>query len=144
MDTMDKLTAIRSFASIAAGERVTIVRERSDWGMSLATSRPRLTLPKDIDEKDEDDRLFRQDFITRCPLARGFADITLTILHEVGHHFNREAYIFCDAKEYNNATGADHFKLHCEMVATDWAVQWLQSARNRSIAKAFEHAYFGH
>jgi hypothetical protein len=47
-------------------------------------------------------------------------------------------------EEYNNATGADHFKLHCEMIATDWAIQWLQDARNRKIAKAFEREYFGY
>ena len=141
---MNKISAIRNFASLVAGEHVTIVRERSEWGMSISTSHPRLTLPQDTDKKDEDDRLFRKDFVTRCPLARGFADVTLSILHEVGHHFNREAYIFCDMEEYNNATGADHFKLHCEMVATDWAIQWLQDTQNRKIAKAFEREYFGH
>ena len=141
---MGKITAIRNFASIAAGEYVTIIRERSDWGMSISTPHPRLVLPQNTDEKDEGDRLFRKDFVARCPLARGFADVTLSILHEVGHHFNREAYIFCDPKEYNNAKGVDHFKLPCEMVATDWAIQWLQNAQNRKIAKAFERAYFGH
>ena len=141
---MGKITAIRNFASIVAGEHVTIVRERDDWGFSVATPHPRLVLPIDLDKKDEGDRLFRKDFVARCPLARGFADVTLSILHEIGHHFHREEYIFCDMQEYNNALGEAHFKLHCEMVATDWAIQWLQDSQNRKIAKAFEREYFGH
>ena len=57
---------------------------------------------------------------------------------------NREEYIFCDYDEYENACGVDHFKLPCEMVATDWAIEWLQDPEHRKQAKAFERAYFGH
>ena len=28
---------------------------------------------------------FAQDFFARCPMGRGFASITITILHEIGH-----------------------------------------------------------
>ena len=28
---------------------------------------------------------FRKDFVSRCPMGRGFANITLTLLHELGH-----------------------------------------------------------
>ena len=139
---MGKITAIRNFATQVAGKYVTIVRERDDWGMSMSTPHPRLVLPSDPDKKDEGDRLFRKDFISRCPLARGFADVTLSILHEIGHHFNREAYIFSDVEEYNNAIGEAHFKLECEIVATDWAIAWLQDSQNRRVAKAFEKEYF--
>ena len=61
----------------------------------------------------------------------------------MGHHFNREVFIFqTDMKEYEEATGADHFKLPCEMVATDWAITWLQDPTNRKVAKAFEKDFF--
>lgn len=139
---MNKVTLIRDFATLVAGERVTIVRKRDDWGMSLSTPYPRLVLPKDLNKKDLNDKLFRKDFIARCPLAQGFSDVTLSILHEIGHHFNREIFIFGDVEEYNNAIGAEHFKLPCEMVATDWAIKWLQDPEHRKQAKAFERAYF--
>ena len=141
---MTKLQAIRKFASDAAGEPVIICRERDDWGLLMTDSHPRLILPVNPDLKDEDDKLFRADFVARCPLARGFADVTISILHEIGHHFHRTEYIFCDYDEYENALGTNHFKLHCEMVATDWAIEWLQDANHRKIAKQFEKIYFGH
>lgn len=140
---MGKISAIRNFATYAAGEYVTIIRKRDDWGMSVSTPHPRLMLPADTDAKDEDDKLFRKDFVRRCPLARGFADVTLSILHEIGHHFHREEFIFCDMKEYNAAEGEAHFRLPCEMVATDWAIEWLQDPEHRKQAKRFERAYFG-
>ena len=139
---MNRVSLIRNFASLAAGEKVIIPRERSEWSMLMTDSHPRLILPVDLDAKDEDDKLFRADFVARCPLARGFADVTLSILHEIGHHFHREEYIFCDYEEYENARGVDHFHLECEMVATNWAIEWLQNPAHRKIAKAFERAYF--
>ena len=140
---MNRVTLIRNFASLAAGEHVIIPRERSEWSMLMTDSHPRLILPVDLDAKDEDDRLFRADFVARCPLARGFADVTLSILHEIGHHFHREEFIFCDMKEYNAAEGEAHFRLPCEMVATDWAIEWLQDPEHRKQAKRFERTYFG-
>lgn len=139
---MNRVTLIRNFASLACGEHVIISRDRSEWSFSMIDSKPRLFLPVDLDARDESDRLFRKDFVARCPLARGFADVTLSILHEIGHHFHREEYIFCDYDEYENAYGADHFKLPCEMVATDWAIEWLQDPEHRKQAKAFEREYF--
>lgn len=139
---MNRVTLIRNFASLACGEHVIISRDRSEWSFSMIDSKPRLILPVNLDKKDESDRLFRKDFVARCPLARGFADVTLSILHEIGHHFHREEYIFCDYDEYENAYGVDHFKLPCEMVATDWAIEWLQDPEHRKQAKAFEREYF--
>ena len=138
---MNRVTLIRNFASLACGEHVIIPRERDVWSMQMWDSHPRLVLPVDLDARDESDKLFRADFVARCPMARGFADVTLSILHEIGHHFHREEYIFCDYDEYENAYGTDHFKLHCEMVATDWAIEWLQDPEHRRQAKAFERAY---
>lgn len=138
---MNRVTLIRNFASLACGEHVIICRDRDVWSFSMIDSRPRLILPVDLDARDESDKLFRKDFVARCPMARGFADVTLSILHELGHHFHREEYIFCDYDEYENAYGADHFKLPCEKVATDWAIAWLQGPNHRRQAKAFEREY---
>lgn len=139
---MTKLQAIRAFADYLAGEHVIIPKQRGDWQMSLGDPKPRLTLPKNPNHSDEADKLFRKDFIARCPLARGFANVTLSILHEMGHHFNREIAIFADKLEGD--TQEEHMRLPHEIVATDWAIAWLQDPNNRKIAKAFERAYFNH
>ena len=141
---MNQISAIRKFASIVAGEPVIIPRQRDCWSMCMADSKPRLILPPDPNVKDEGDKEFRKFFISLYPPARGFADVTLSILHEIGHHFHREEYIFCDFDEYERAQGVDHFKLHCEIVATEWAIEWLKDSQNRKVAKAFEKEYFGY
>lgn len=140
---MTRLQAIRKFADYVAGEHVIISRDE-DWAFSMADPKPRLLVPFDLTKNDEGDKEFRYDFVERCPLARGFANVTISILHEIGHHFHREEYIFCDYNEYENAKSFDHFRLPCEMVATDWAIAWLQDAQNRKVAKQFEHEFFGY
>lgn len=137
---MNRVTLIRNFASLACGEHVIISRDRSEWSFSMIDSKPRLFLPVDLDARDESDRLFRKDFVARCPLARGFADVTLSILHEIGHHFHREEYIFSDIDE--GEWEGTHFTLPYEIVATDWAIEWLQDPEHRKQAKAFEREYF--
>ena len=141
---MNYVALVREFASIVAGQRVVIARNGTEWGCNMSDQKVRITCPKDFFAINEMDRLFRKDFINRCPLARGFSHVTISILHEIGHEFNREAYIFCDSDIYNNAHGVDHFKLPCEMIATDWAIQWLQDAEHRKQAKAFERKFFGY
>ena len=136
---MNRVKLIRDFASLVAGERVIIPRKRDCWSMSMADAKPRLILPPDLNQNDEEDKAFRRDFVKRCPMARGFSNVTLSILHEIGHHFNREAYIFSDANEEDYES---HFALPYEIVATDWAIAWLQNPEHRKTAKAFERQYF--
>lgn len=141
---MTKLQAIRKFADTVAQEHVIIVRD-DDWSFSMADTKPRMAIPYDLMKNDQGDKDFRTDFVRRCPIGKGFANVTLSILHEIGHHFNREVFIFMtDVKAYNEAQGFDHFKFPCEIVATDWAINWLQSPKNRKIAKAFEKEFFGY
>lgn len=141
---MTKLQTIREFASIVAKEKVVISKQRDDWGICLSYPYPYLILPKDLMKNTEGDKDFRADFVYRCPMARGFANVTLSILHEIGHHFNREEYINQDPTEYDNATGIWHFMLPCEIVATDWAIEWLQEKAHRVLAKEFERKFFGY
>lgn len=136
---MKKITEIRKFASLVAGEPVIIPHKRDVWSMGMSDAKPRLILPPDPDKKDEGDRSFRKNFVARCPMARGFADVTLSILHEIGHHFNREAYIFSTVNEDDYEC---HYDIPYEIVATDWAIAWLQDPIHRKQAKAFERAYF--
>lgn len=145
---MSKVKLIRDFASLVAGEHVIIPRERTDWGLTMADTKPRLQIPADPDKHDAGDTQFRNDFIKRCPMARGFANVTLTILHEIGHHFNREIYLFYDDSNHVPiwVDGFDitHYSLPYEIAATDWAIKWLKNAEHRKLAKAFEKEYFGY
>ena len=96
---MTKVQVIRQFANVVANERVIIAKERDQWSINVNQIPPRLILPHDLNENDETDKMFRADFIQRYPSARGFANITLSILHELGHHFTREIYLNTDKSE---------------------------------------------
>ena len=146
---MTKLQAIRIFTAYVLGERVTIARDKFDDGnfaMDVADKTPRLKLPRDLNlVYDDADRLFRKDFTERCPKAKGFANITLTLLHECGHWATRSVL---DVVEYDKAVQ----KAYCqtmymdipwERLATEWAICWLHCPANRKIAKFFEKQYFG-
>jgi len=142
---MTKLQAIRKFVDFIAGEHVTIARNRCDdgnWGMDVSNSTPRLTLPKDFDYRDDEDKAFRADFVNRCYVAKGFSDVTLTILHEFGHWFNRQVM---NIVVYDGLVKSEdnYFSNPYEMLATQWAICWLLCPANRKIAKAFEKDFFG-
>ena len=139
---MTKLQAIRWFASEVAGEYVTLARQRDDWSISMADTKPRLILPHDLNQNEIEDKMFRADFVKRCPMAKGFANVTLSILHELGHHFNREAVICADKLVGDNME--EHLTLPHEVIATDWAINWLQNKENRKTVKKFEKIYFGY
>lgn len=94
---------------------------------------------------------FAQDFFARCPMGRGFASITITILHEIGHmnaQQDFEGYNRIEAirKLKNNFPGEtinfEYFKLPDEKAATDWAIEWLSHPENRRKAKEFEKKFF--
>ncbi len=94
---------------------------------------------------------FRRHFEAICPMARGFADITISLLHELGH-FSTEQ----EVKDYDRQIELEflrkyipkelinyaYFMLPDEMAATMWAVKWLENAENRKLAKAFEKKFF--
>lgn len=139
---MTQLQAIRIFASQVANCHVTIAKHRKYWGMDVNDTMPRLILPPDLKVKDEEDRAFRKNFISRCPLAQGFSDVTISILHEIGHYFTKEYLTFEYYAEADNISGEAYFNLPAEKVATDWAINWLQDSTNRKIAKVFEKQFF--
>ena len=100
---------------------------------------------------DEGCKQFRKDFEKRCPMAKGFADITIALLHEIGHHACGE----CEYEDYDREEELKfirtlpyemrnlfYFLLPDEMDATNWAIEWLQNPNNRKIAKQFEKKFF--
>lgn len=106
---------------------------------------------------DRSAKCFRKDFVNRCPTARGFADITLVLLHELGHieteHRNYSVQER-NAEEnrirtlyYNREIDYDtlqtlYFNIPQEHDATDWAIEWLKDPAHRKIAKKFEKKFF--
>lgn len=101
--------------------------------------------------KDDCGKAFRKDFVTRCSLARGFSDVTLSLLHEIGHAMTKTFVppMRAEIEEYNkkveNLEMCDvyplYFNLTNEHMATDWAIEWLKVAENRRIAKDFEKKF---
>lgn len=94
---------------------------------------------------------FRKNFIELCPMGRGFADVTLSILHEVGHHacadmefedYDRETELEFLHKVPREFVNFMYFMLPDELAATNWAIEWLQNADNRKRAKQFEKEFF--
>lgn len=94
---------------------------------------------------------FAQDFFARCPMGRGFASVTIAILHEIGHmnaQQNFEGYNRIEAikeleKNFPRETiNFEYFKLPDEKAATDWAIEWLSHPENRRKAKDFEKKFF--
>ena len=71
------------------------------------------------------------------------ADIFLwSFLHELGHHFNREVVICADKLVGDNME--EHLTLPHEVIATDWASNWLQNKENRKTVKKFEKNFFSY
>lgn len=148
---MTKLQAIRKFCSFVCGQPIVIAKDRydnSNWGISINSKTPRLKIPKELADlrQDEADKLFRKNFIERCPLAKGFSSVTLSLLHECGHWATRSVF---DLVEYDHwigkvTTQIEYMKIPWELIATDWAICWLNCPANRQIAKAFEKDYFGY
>lgn len=147
---MTKLQAIRAFMGFVLEEKVTIAKDKfvgSNFGMDIFNSTPRVKLPCSLDFKpDEYDKAFRKNFIERCPLAKGFSSITITLLHECGHWATRS---IMDIVEYEKMhqkvySQEEYMEIPWEHLATEWAICWLYSPINRKIAKEFEKNYFGY
>ena len=147
---MTKLQAIRWFTNFVSCDNVIITKEKyegTNFAMGIGDKQPRLKLPKDLNAPyDLGDKLFRKNFVERCPMAKGFSTVTLALLHECGHWhtrsiINMNVYTkMVDKAESHN----DYFNIPYERLATEWAICWLSDPFNRMMAKTFEKQYFGY
>ncbi len=103
------------------------------------------------DLQDKGQKQVRKDITSRCKMTKGFADITLTILHEIGHFANEQITRSYDRQQaikrlYRefplDIINFEYFKLPDEKAATDWAIAWLSIPENRKTAKNFEKKFF--
>lgn len=109
---------------------------------------------KTVDYNDDiAGKCFRKNFVSRCSLAKGFADVTISVLHEIGHNltkelipedFDRENQYFDTFFEAESEEELQnlYFAWPDETLATDWAIEWLSDPEHRKLAKAFEKKFF--
>jgi hypothetical protein len=143
---MTKLTLIRDFVELVTGTRPVIPRVRDDWAVVSEEDSMRLTVPADFAEHKDTDKAFRANFVSRCPIARGFADVTISILHECGHFATRSNFNGDVYTKQTEQAGSDmdaYMAIPYEMLATCWAICWLNDPENRKEAKIFEKKFFG-
>jgi hypothetical protein len=103
--------------------------------------------------EDKQTRETYKNFIERFPSGRGFATITLILLHEIGHAYHpRSSFENYDKEKameeiYEIAnTQIERQKLYMDLpdeyAATEWAIDWLKDPEHRKIAKRFEKQFF--
>lgn len=147
---MTKLQAIREFCSYVCEQKVVFARNKykyNNLGMDIDDKNPRLVLPAQLPSSfDYQDKMFRKNFVQRCPLAQGFSHITLSLLHECGHWATRSVFDVAESEKMEKKVDgyADYMQLPWEQLATQWAICWLNSPANRQMAKRFEREYFGY
>ena len=90
---MTQIQLIRKFATGIVGKKIIIYR--SDWELNMQNSIPRLGIPKNLKANDEFDKAFRRNFVRRCPLARGFSNVTFLRLKK---RMNLLVILICQAK----------------------------------------------
>lgn len=143
---MTKLQAVRKFANIVANQKVVIARNRITKNWAMSQTELRMVIPTDLEyEPEESDDTFRLDFIHRYAPAQELMDVTITILHEIGHYFTRFDY---DTDEdyilrRKASTMSEYILIPCERLATDWAIAWLHDLEHWAIAKQFEADFMG-
>ena len=147
---MTKLQAIRFFMNYVLEDKIVIAKDKfetTNFGMDVLNSTPRLKLPRNLNFKpDACDKAFRKDFTDRCPMAKGFSSITITLLHECGHWATRSIMDIVEYEKMHSqvCSQEEYMQIPWEHLATEWAICWLYSPINRKIAKMFERFYFGY
>ena len=127
-----------------------LIEQNSDLSMILVMNGYGYDIPMNLlfEKINENDYEFRRDFVARYNPAQGFANVTLAILHEIGHfktQYDGHAQITFwrnRNKVFNNQK--KYMLQENERRATDWAIQWLYDPEHRRLAKQFEKEYFGY
>lgn len=154
---MTQVMIIRQFVNEVVREKVSLINDDEYCAMATYSgrayySRPTIGIPKDNllgELSDEETKMFRRDFVCRYSSARGFANITLVLLHEIGHIKTGEQYWPNKTAEDLDflrraqvSTQEEYMKIPSEYGATEWAITWLQNPNNRVMAKRFERQFF--
>ena len=99
--------------------------------------------------------LFRKFWEERAPILQEFSNITLTLLHELGHlETNDEVRAVFTFKDrhitwetinllFDNDTEKNfrYFEMLDEASATQWGIDWLADSEHQRITKIFEQNF---
>ena len=129
---MKKEQIIKSFIQEITNHKW-IVKKSFQWCINLKD-----TLYYTNDEGTESAIAFRNDFIAKYPAAKNYLDITLSILHEIGHYMTQDNmdYIYPETYTYD-----EYFAVHDELIATKWAIDWMHNNDNKKLIKTFEEKW---
>lgn len=85
----------------------------------------------------------------RQPYMKGFSQIVRILLHEFGHHMTYATIVGMYGEDeitrlYKNASNDNEKYIHVptEWAATKWAIDWLEDAEHRQIAREFEKKFW--
>lgn len=102
---------------------------------------------------DKAAKFFMEYFYSLAPYTKGFSEVTISLLHELGHNLTAHklpksydkgaemAKIF-NEKDSLGVWCWKYFQMKDEKLATNWAVKWLSKEENRKMAKKFEKKFF--
>lgn len=90
------------------------------------------------DEDTEGAKAFKDFFIKHCPMAKDFNNITISLLHEIGHIMTiDESY----GEQIKTKDNEKYFTSHDEWIATEWAINFL--INNTKLLRKFEKKIAG-
>ena len=128
---MKKATVIRKFCQEVFGLSFSIHKDK-EWQTNCYD-----TIYYSTITDGEGDIAFRANFISRCPIAEKYSDALISLLHEMGHIATSEEMDW-KSTVAECETYEEYFALHDEMIATNWAIDWLNNKDNENLAKIFE------
>lgn len=130
---------------------------RTLWTMPMKFLNPAI-IYYNIDELNSKPmQIFRYYWSEVCPMFKGFASVTLALLHELGHLHTQDnvlatGYTYEERQrryaeiyeKYDTLLdlNAEYYLLPDELSATLWAIEWLKDSNHRKMAKAFEKKFF--
>lgn len=132
------------------GNKIPILLEKGDEFATNGFRKPDQLIIIWYNFKQAHHKDFNANFRT-TEAAKGFADITISLLHEIGHHetrhkvpkrYNRQKAIAKIEKAMPIVQNELYFNLPDEKLATEWARAWLEVEENRKLAKKFEKKFF--
>lgn len=119
---------------------------------------PNHTIYYNFDElKTKPISYFRTSWSAVDSILKGFSDVTIVLLHELGHLHTQDDVLASGytiekrkaeweeiSKTIKNTKEANqhYYLMTDEMIATLWAIEWLHNTENRKMAKAFEKKFF--
>lgn len=129
-----------------------VIRKGDDFGTYLVGATDTIYITYNYDSFDDVGTMALEDFLShRFPLALNFHLIVFTLLHELGHNETEHLLVDYDRQKeidtlISNASNPfdimeNYFTMQDELLATTWAIEWLQDEKHQQIAREFEKKF---